>query len=286
MEDNKIYGEASADEQVKITFGRGSIRGAVMDKDFPGAIDFGYYTVDPETGEKQYGYGVTCIEGHIASSRIVDCEILGAENEPKTVKFYRVDDEGYVRTMEVEALDKQLIEALIHAATEEAIAGIVFPDIPEVTVPLYNEGDYIGIEHEENGIDYKVRVRYPELYAKIKDDLAAAGIGDHETINTQQNERILAIENSFLKDIENGEVSEDEKTRQINVTVSKRASEGEESVETTFTFDIPTDYFYENLDTEIATMKSAIANKRDKDEPVSVEWEDVHELLEHERENA
>ena len=284
MKDNKIYGEAPAEEQVKITFGRGSIRGAVMDKDFPGAINFGYYTVDSETGEKQYGYGVTCIEGHIASSRILDCEILGGENEPKTVKFYRVDDEGYVRTMTVEALDKQLIEALIHAATEDAIASIVFPDIPEV--PLYNEGDYIGIEHEENGIDYKVRVRYPELYTKIKEDLAAAGIGDHETINTQQNERILAIENSFLKDIEDGEVSADEQTKQINVTVSKRAAEGEEPVETVFTFSVPTDRFYEDLDTEIATMKSAIANKRDKDDPVSVEWEDVHELLEHERENA
>ena len=36
----------------------------------------------------------------------------------------------------------------------------------------------------------------------------------------------------------------------------------------------------------LQTEQSAIANKRDKDEPVNVEWEDVHELLEHERENA
>ena len=136
MKDNKIYGEAPAEEQVKITFGRGSIRGAVMDKDFPGAIDFGYYTVDPETGEKQYGYGVTCIEGHIASSRILDCEILGGENEPKTVKFYRVDDEGYVRTMTVEALDKQLIEAVRLLKNPEEYRRILAPQKTKETSSL------------------------------------------------------------------------------------------------------------------------------------------------------
>ena len=96
MEENNIYG---ADSQVKISFGRGTIRQAYEDRTI-GGVNFGY--------DAENDFGVTFIEGKLYSSKVLNLTISGDTEKTVLVKY--VNDEGYVAEKSFETVDASLVE--------------------------------------------------------------------------------------------------------------------------------------------------------------------------------
>ena len=55
---------------------------------------------------------------------------------------------------------------------------------------------YITVPSDMKGA---IELNYTDLFNKIKEDLASVGIGDHETVNTLQNERLEKIEGGYVR---------------------------------------------------------------------------------------
>ena len=55
---------------------------------------------------------------------------------------------------------------------------------------------YITVPSDMKGA---IELNYTDLFNKIKEDLAKAGIGDHESVNTLQNERLEKIEGGYVR---------------------------------------------------------------------------------------
>lgn len=58
---------------------------------------------------------------------------------------------------------------------------------------------YITVPSDMKGA---IELNYADLFDKIKEDLAKVGIGDHETVNTLQNERLEKIEGGYVRAVE------------------------------------------------------------------------------------
>lgn len=257
ISDYQILGASG--EPVKISFGRGTIKQAYDDRTV-GGVNFGY--------DEDHDFGAIYIEGKLYSPRVLDIELSdNVEHSTKNVKILYVDNEGYVQEKTFETTDRQLIDDLISVAIQTAkseISAETDEKISQIDVSIYKPGDYISIEDEEGETgNYIVSVRYDALFQQIKDDLQ---IEDEE-----QDERLINIEHEYTTGIQSMGVSEDERTETFKATMKSRESKDERFVVTETEFSVPTDHFYETLDSSIADIYDQLSKKTD--------WQDVHDLL-------
>lgn len=263
ISDYRILGTAG-DEPVKISFGRGTIKQAYDDHTI-GGVNFGY--------DAENDFGAIFIEGKLYSSRILDIVLSDNEDGTKNIKILYVDSEGIVQEKSFDSSDKSLIDTLINAAVEEAKNQINAETDEKISgsVPEYHEGDYIEIvpeDTDEEGGDnitpaFQVRVRYEQLFAQIQEDLHIE--------DAEQDERLINIEHGYITSVENTGVSEDNRTESFKATMKSRETKDERFTVTETDFKVPTDYFYEALDSSLADIYSQLEKKAD--------WQDVHDLL-------
>ena len=76
-----------------------------------------------------------------------------------------------------------------------------------------------------------IELNYTDLFNKIKEDLAKAGIGDHETVNTLQNERLEKIEGGYVRAAEIVDGEDGGKILKLTVA-SKESGAADEEVST------------------------------------------------------
>lgn len=171
--------------------------------------------------------------------------------------------EGYAKTTDIPSLDGYAKSSDIENLAEKS-------DIKE-----YIGSDYVDIVDGEDDNEGKkvVSVDYTSMYNKIKGDLASAGIGDQTDINTEQSDRLLEIENGYTSDVV-VEENEDASMKTVTLSLKKRESETDEFSEDEISFDVPTDKYYEDLETRL----DAIEAKADASGSNSV-WKDVETLL-------
>lgn len=254
-----------------VSFGFGTVQQAYDDRTV-GGINYGYHT-DVETGRD---FGVQYMEGMLISSRVLDIT-FGAVNElgetPVKVKFA---ENGEVVTREFKTVDSVLVNALIAAAKQQIEADVdrkiadisIAPEVPE-----YIGGDYISIvpsDEESLPENYLVNVKYDELYHQIKEDLGQEGI------DASQNQRIAEIESTYVKYVDLGAVSEDGKRRIVETVIRTVDASGNDR-ETYVDFEVPTEHFYECLDTSLAEIWDELAKKADKKEDEG--WIDISTLI-------
>lgn len=260
--DYTILGTAG-DEPVKISFGRGTIKQAYDDRTI-GGVNFGY--------DDENDFGAIFIEGKLYSPRVLDIVLSDNEDGTKNVKILYVDGEGIVREKSFDSSDKTLIDTLINAAVEEAKTQINAETDEKITesVPEYHEGEYIAIvpedtDGEEENITpaFQVRVRYDQLFAQIREDLHIE--------DAEQDERLINIEHDYTTAVESTGVSEDNRTESFKATMKSRETKDERFTVTETDFKVPTDHFYEALDSSLADIYSQLEKKTD--------WQDVHDLL-------
>ena len=87
---------------------------------------------------------------------------------------------------------------------------------------------YITVPSDMRGA---IELNYTDLFNKIKEDLASVGIGDHETVNTLQNERLEKIEGGYVRAAEIVDGEDGGKVLKLTVT-SKDGVAADEVVKT------------------------------------------------------
>ena len=87
---------------------------------------------------------------------------------------------------------------------------------------------YITVPSDMKGA---IELNYTDLFNKIKEDLASVGIGDHETVNTLQNERLEKIEGGYVRAAEIVDGEDGGKVLKLTVT-SKDGVAADEVVKT------------------------------------------------------
>ncbi len=245
MGDNNNY---NSEEQIKISFGRGTIFQAFDDRTI-GGVNFGY--------DSDNDFGVTYIEGKLYSSKILDILISGDEGE-KTILVKYVNESGYVAEKTYKTVDASIVEQMISAAQPEE--------------HTYSEGEYIGIVQDpDNEKNFIVSVKYDELYDKIREDI----INDIDVSAIQDD--VDSIKRSYVKDIYKSEEDSNNEFVDTYVSVVKK-NDSENYID----INVPKEEFYEQLvEQELATAAALIdlnVRKADKEE-VYLKWKDVHDLL-------
>lgn len=269
MKDNiKVVNNYGSGSGKLVSFGFGTIQQAYNDRTV-GGINYGY-NEDLITGRD---FGCQYLEGKLISSRVLDITFGDANENGETPVRVLFANNGVVESQEFKTVDKALVDALI-AAAKTQIDEEVDRKIADVSinVPEYHEGDYIAIVPEDS-IEpaYQVKVRYDELFAQVKEDLAQEGI------DASQNERISEIESTYVKYVELGPESEDGKRRLIETLIrTVDSSTGEES-ETNVSFEVPTNEFYETLDASLGEIWEELDKKADKKDEQG--WIDVKEII-------
>ena len=84
---------------------------------------------------------------------------------------------------------------------------------------------YITVPSDMKGA---IELNYADLFDKIKEDLAKAGIGDHETVNTLQNKRLEKIEGGYVRAAEIEESEDGGKILKLTVASKESVSADEE----------------------------------------------------------
>lgn len=84
---------------------------------------------------------------------------------------------------------------------------------------------YITVPSEMKGA---IELNYAALFNKIKEDLASIGIGDHETVNTLQNNRLEKIEGGYVRAAEVVDAEDGGKILKLTVASKKSVSVDEE----------------------------------------------------------
>ena len=84
---------------------------------------------------------------------------------------------------------------------------------------------YITVPSDMKGA---IELNYTDLFNKIKEDLASAGIGDHETVNTLQNKRLEKIEGGYVRAAEVVDGEDGGKILKLTVASKENVSVDEE----------------------------------------------------------
>lgn len=292
-----IYGENSPEqsEQISVSFAYGSIVAAASDTT-PGSINFGY--------DEEHKAGAIFRMGKLVTSRIIDIVLddNGTEDAHKhkvTVKF--IDEDGVVRTKEFDTVDESLVRTLISNEKTIYVAGNyieINENTNEISVSynsLYDQikddlandgirdnvaGNYIDIDESTN----EISVAYDSLYAKVKGDLANEGIGDNTLVDEAQTARLKEIEKGYAASASVDEAVEGGDTVKVTVGLKSRENPNSSFIINNVEFNVPTNSYYERIDSSLNELVEEIAKKQDKDEPgtkpaVSMEWLDVEDLL-------
>ena len=256
-----------------VSFGFGTVQQAYDDRTL-GGINYGYHK-DLETGRD---FGVQYMEGMLISSRVLDITFGAVNSLGETPVRVTFAENGEIVTREFKTVDSALVNALIAAAKQQIEADvdrkIADISIEPPVIPEYIGGDYIDIvpsDDESIPENYLVSVKYDELYQQIKEDLGQEGI------DASQNERIAEIESTYVKYVDLGAISEDGKRRVVETVIRTVDVSTGEDTETQIDFEVPTEHFYECLDTSLAEIWDELAKKADKKDDEG--WIDISTLI-------
>ena len=255
--DKMIYGENSPEqsEQTSVSFAYGSIIAAASDTT-PGSINFGY--------DEEHKAGAIFRMGKLVTSRVIDIILSDKETEgvhKVTVKF--VDTDGVVRTKEFDTVDESLINTLLSNKGS-----------------IYVAGNYIEIDESTN----EISVSYDALYEKVKGDLVNDGIGDNTLVDESQSARLKEIEMGYATGVSVNEAVEGVDTIKVAVGLKSRENPNSSFIIENVEFNVPSDSYYERIDSSLNKLVEELEKKQDKEDPetkptASMEWLDVEDLL-------
>ena len=122
------------------------------------------------------------------------------------------------------------------------------------------------------------------MYEKVKGDLVNDGIGDNTLVDESQSARLKEIEMGYATGVSVDEAIEGVDTIKVAVGLKSRENPNSSFIIENVEFNVPSDSYYERIDSSLNKLVEELEKKQDKEDPetkpaVSMEWLDVEDLL-------